>query len=97
MKEREVRMSGPGLALLLGRQCCLGEEELLRLCGTVVEQQHTKHTDQGELQATQLKLSISHWHRISSPHTVVDYSSNSLNLEMFLNEEEGNMSIMCSS
>ena len=93
MEEPEVRMSGPGLALLLGRQCCPGQEELLRLGGTVVEQQYTKHTDQGELQGTQLKLRISHWHRISSPHTVMDYSSNSLNLEMILNEEEGNMSI----
>ena len=63
-------MSGPGLALLLGRQCCPGEEELLCLGGTVVEQQYTKHTDQGELQGTQLKLRISHWPGIEShPHT----------------------------
>jgi len=90
-------MSGPGLALLLGRQCCPGEEELLRLGGTVVERQYTKHTDQGELQGTQLKLGISHWRQILSPHTVMDYSSNGLNLDMILNEEEGNLSIMCSS
>merc|ERR1719431_482341 len=63
--------------------------ELSPLQLPLVEHQFTKHTDQGELQATQLKLSISHWHRISSPHTVVDFSSNSLNLEMILYEEEG--------